>query len=450
MTPDVSPTGRLLTLFALILTFAGSTGCAALTNPVADGIPVRRLPPDVLGESREAFQPVPLTKLTPRPATDYRLGAGDVLGVFIEGVLGEQNGQPPVRISEQGNVPPSIGFPIPVRDNGTLPLPLIDAVNIKGLTLDEAQAKIIQAYLEPRKILKLDEKTNQVTNRVIVTLVKPRQYHVLVLREDAGGVTFGSSGGSAAIVGGGTSVSVTRRAAGFPLDLPAGENDLLNALTRSGGLPGVEAEDEVIIERGAYRPVTGAAVDAVSPTAYEGRGKQTIRIPLRQRVGQPVAIPPENLILQSGDVILVRARQNGLFFTGGLLPPRAFPLPQDRDLDVIEAISVVGGPLVNGGFNANNLNGQLLQSGLGFPSPSQVTVVRRTKSGMQIPILVNLNRALKDPRERLLIQPNDVIVLQQTAGEGVAQYLTTNFRLNFFSTILRAGDLTGTGSFTAP
>jgi len=150
---------RVLTVLGAALGAIGPIGCAALTNPVADGVPVRRLPPEVLGESRESFQSVPLTDLTPRPAGDYRLAAGDVLGVFIEGVLGEQNGQPPVRISEQGNLPPAIGYPIPVRENGTLSLPLIDPISMDGLTLDEAQAKIIQAYLEQRKILKLDEKS---------------------------------------------------------------------------------------------------------------------------------------------------------------------------------------------------------------------------------------------------------------------------------------------------
>ena len=49
-----------------------------------------------------------------------------------------------------------------------------------------------------------------------------------------------------------------------------------------------------------------------------------------------------------------------------------------------EAIAFVSGPFVNGGINGNNLSGNLLQSGLGFPSPSLVTVLRRTPGGGRI------------------------------------------------------------------
>jgi protein involved in polysaccharide export with SLBB domain len=422
-----------------------ASGCAALTNPVADGIPARRLSPEALGESRSSIQPVPLTALVPPQPDAYKLAPGDVLGIFIEGILGERGEKaiPPVRIPEQANVPPAIGFPIPVRENGTLPLPLIDPLDVNGLTLEQTEQQIRTAYSKTKEIIKKIEDA-----RIIVTLLRPRQYHVLVLREDAGGTTFGSSGGFNSLGGGtGSFFSQTRRAAGFPLDLPAYENDLLNALSRSGGLPGPEAEDEVLITRGAYRPGVGGGPGALAPDAAT---RQTIRVPLRLRPGEPPTVRPEDLVLRTGDVVHVKARVGELFFTGGLLPPRAFPLPPDRDLDVLEAIALVGGPIVNGGVNANNLSGQIVQTGLGFPSPSQVTIVRRLKSGAQIPIIVSVNRAMKDPRERIAIRPGDFVILQQTAGEGLGQYITSNFRLNFLGFFAHQQDATGTATFTAP
>lgn len=428
----------------------GLTGCAAVTNPVVDGIPVRRLPPEVLGESKDLEQPIALTALRQKSPEVYRLAPGDVLGVWVEGVLGDRNQPPPVRIPEQGNVPPALGFPLPVRENGTVPLPLINPVKVEGLTVEEAQAKIIEAYTVKKQILQPGRE------RVIVTLVRPRQYHVLVLREDSGAVTFGSSGGfNPGLVGGGTFISETRRTAGFSLDLPAYENDVLNALTRTGGLPGYDAENEVVIERGAYRdPTALPAPDKCSAEELlqrvQGRGEQALRIPLRLRPGETLDVRPEDVILRTGDVVVVKARRGDVFYTGGLLPARAFPLPRDRDLDIIQALALVGAPLVNGGFNANNLTGTLVQTGLGFPSPSLVTVLRKTKSGSQLPIRVSVNRALRDPRERILVQPGDVIILQQQIDEALAQYLTTNLRFNFLGFFIRERDLTGTGSATLP
>ena len=60
----------------------------ALTNPVADGIPVRLLPPELIGPSKTSWQTIPLNSLQQPPTDVYRLATGDVLGVFIDGYLG--------------------------------------------------------------------------------------------------------------------------------------------------------------------------------------------------------------------------------------------------------------------------------------------------------------------------------------------------------------------------
>src|SRR5690242_20117125 len=91
------------------------TGCAALTNPVANGVPVRRLPPELLAPSKEGARPLPLTLLRQKPPDGYRLGPDDVLGVWVEGVLGEQNQLPPIHFPETQGAPPALGVPIPVR-----------------------------------------------------------------------------------------------------------------------------------------------------------------------------------------------------------------------------------------------------------------------------------------------------------------------------------------------
>jgi protein involved in polysaccharide export with SLBB domain len=427
---------------AACLLGALGSGCAAVSNPVASGIPARRLPLEFRALPREDEKTIPLPLLREKPPDAYRLGPGDVLGVYIEGILGDRTQPPPVRFAEIGNLPPSTGFPITVQEDGTLSLPLIPPLKVEGMTLIEAREVIHKAYVIDRNIIQPERE------RTILSLIRPRQYHVLVVRQDSGAVTVGPGG----------SLGGTKRGTGTPLDLPAYENDVLNALTRTGGLPGLDAMNEVIIQRGYYRrgnagiggPELGCPDLGTAGGGAADLGVRVTRIPLRLRPGEPPPFKPEDVILQDGDIVFIEARDTELFYVGGLLTPRQFILPRDYDLDVVGAIALAGGPLVNGGINQNNLSGAIVQSGLGSPSPSSVTILRRTAHHGQVKIRVDLNRALNDPQENLLIQAGDVIIMQETVGEALTRYFTTIFRFNFVGTVIRQRDLIGTTSLSGP
>lgn len=429
-------------------------GCAAMTNPVADGIPVRRLPPEVLAIPHEDDRLIPLNLLRQKPPEVYRLEPRDVLGIYIDGILGERNQVPPIRFVESSNLPPAMGFPIPVRDDGTISLPLVPPIKVQGLSVAEAEDAIRAAYTVKKEVLR-DNRA-----RIIVTLMSPRQYHVLVVRQDGGGgggattpisIGSGSFSGSAEVVG------PRKKGTGFALELPAYENDVLNALTRTGGLPGLDARNEIVIQRGF--PQAGAnspeAIDRLlnctdNPDATETANGQFIRIPLRLPPGAPIPFKPEDVILKNGDIVLIQSRDSEVFYTGGLLTSGQYPLPRDYDLNVVEAIALVRGPLVNGATQTNNLTGSLQSGGVGFANPSQVSIIRRTPGNGQVTIKVDLNRALEDPRERILIRPKDIIILQNTPGEAITQYFTSIFQLNFIGTILRQRDATAITTIHAP
>jgi protein involved in polysaccharide export with SLBB domain len=447
--PSFASPGRRRSLLAGVagLLCAVLSGCAAVTNPVADAVPVHRLPPEVHGRSKDDEHTIPLTLLRQKPPDAYRLASGDILGIWIEGVLGDKNQPPPLRIPEGSNLPPAFGYPIPVTEEGTINLPLIAPVNVAGLTMSEARDEVIKAYTVTKKIL-LPENA-----KILVTLMRPRVFHILVVRQDTGAVAVAgpTGGGSAALLG------QTKRGTGYSIELPAYENDVLNALARTGGLPGLDARNEVVIQRGSYSDWTaadgaracmeagppGRAAEAANPTHWT-------RIPLRLRPNEPPPFQPQDVVLRDGDIVFIEARDTEVFYTGGLLPPRQFPLPRDYDLDVVEAISYVGGPLVNGGQNTNNLSGNLIQPGIGFPSPSLVTVLRKTVGGGQVPIRIDLNKALRDRRERVLIQPGDVVILQQTPLEALTQYVTQVLRFDFLGTIINQRDLLGTANLNVP
>jgi protein involved in polysaccharide export with SLBB domain len=369
-----------------------------------------------------------MSLLSQKPPDLYQLAPGDVLGVWIEGVLGEANLPLPIQsgstvlIREQRRIPPALGYPIPVREDGTIALPLVDPISVKGLSIAQAQDAIRRAYTADKQIIRPGRE------RIIVSLMHPRQYHVVVIRQESANFVTGPEG----------IVSTAKRGTGHEVDLPAYENDVLHALAQTGGLPGLDAFDEIVVQRGYRR----AAKDDVAvkkkseahpsldkqeaSTALEG---QTIRIPLRTRGGEP-AFGPEDVVLRTGDTVFLEARDQDVFFSAGLLPAGEHVLPRDVDLDVIGAIARVRGPLVNGGFAVSNLSGALIAPGIGNPSPSLLTVVRRTPGGGQVAIRVDLNRALCDSRERILVQAGDVLILQETPSETLARYFSQTF-LNF-------------------
>jgi protein involved in polysaccharide export with SLBB domain len=441
---------RATLLLALALVWAGSSGCAALTNPLTDARPVRHLPPELLAPPKDPAQTIPLPLLGQTEPASYALGPGDVLGVYVENVIGDktlplpQQVAPLVELPSQRRLPPAAGYPVPVRADGTISMPELDPVPVIGLSTEAVEDLLRKRYVA-KEILKPGKE------RVLVTLLHPRRTSVVVLRQESGDITVGPGGQ----IGGG------KRGTGFVVDLRAYENDVLHALAQTGGMPGLDAYDEVVVERGCFRDSAGAAAVLAAlkdgtvapghPTPVLPCCKGIVHIPLRWLPGQPVPFHPEDVVLNSGDVIFLEARDRDVFYTGGLMPPGEHVLPRDRDLDVLEAVSLVLGPIINGAFATSNLTGNLIAAGIGNPSPSLLVVVRKTPGGGQVEIRVDLDRALKDPRERLLVQPGDLLVLQETPGQALGRWFDeTFFNFDLFWTPLHERFATGAIDVSAP
>jgi hypothetical protein len=237
----------------------------------------------------------------------------------------------------------------------------------------------------------------------------------------------------------------SRRGTGVPLELEAYQNDLLNALARSGGLPGLDASNTVVIQRGQPPDLTaGTSVAAATAT------QQQVQIPLRMRPNDPLPFNPRDVVLNNGDIVFIQSRDTEVYYTGGLLPVSELILPRDYDLDVLEAVVQARGPLFNGAVNFNNLGGNILAGGVGQPSPSLLTVIRKTPNCGQITIRVDLNRAAQDPRERILVMPGDFLILQESPAEALTRYITQRFSYNLLGTLIRRRDLLATINTTLP
>jgi len=417
----------LLRVVAFVLIACTSGGCAALTNPVSDGIPVRRLPDEVFAEPKANLKDVPLNLLRINNPGDYKLDKGDVLAILADEVLTKENQPVPIQFNQGAQAKGAVqGVPVPVQDDGTIMLPLLDPINVKGKTLLEARELIVDQMVNKKQIVVKGKE------RVLVDLLQARRYRVLVVREDNGNSPTVSAGNfeSSVSFGGG------RKGAAYSLQLEPGHNDLLEALTLTGGPPGFDAKHEIVIRRGKYDPA--------DPT------KGYVRVPTRANPARPLTFTEADITLEDGDTVNIEARDAEVFYTAGLLPAAVIPVPRDRDLRVIQAVALVRGPLINGGFNQNQFTSASVNTGLGNPSPSLVTVVRRLPNDKQIMIRVDLNEAFRDLRENIIIQPGDTVVLQERPNESFARYMTQQFRVVTTAKFITGDRFNSTGVSSNP
>lgn len=501
------------------------------------GVPARCVnEPTIFDAPRSSQEPINFIRLRQDPPDVYVLGPNDILGIFIEGVLGNPDEAPPIHYPEEdSHLPPAVGYPIPIREDGTLSLPLVDPIAVDGLSLAQAEELIKKAYTVNKQIIPRD-------NRILVTLMKPRTYNVLVIREDR------SEGG--AKIEGDYIMASSKRGSAYSLELPAYKNDVLQALSESGGLPGLDAKNEVTVLRGGFKDAgtmnyylssyfsgeasvedltekaapralaAGKSASAPpSPSSASGSAdsNQTqlefiltrleqsegtpplaepalaeqpvalgevaerpgngvsiadlasqhrpiqqmfpgtsmgpampmdsvmgevltpnpnvVKIPLRVGPGVPYTeLNEEDIILGNGDIIFIESRDAEVFYTGGLIPGGQFEIPRDYDLDVLGAIAMAGGSTGTGLASSNNSFFRSGGSGsIGGIIPATRVLVTRMENGQQRTIRLSMKRLMYTaPCERLLVQPNDVIVLEYTPTELVANIALSMFQINYF------------------
>ena len=393
----------------------GSVGCMSVST-THHAVPANRLDPTIFSCPKESLAPLPFAALgQPKPA-EHLIGAGDTLAIYVFGVFPPGEDETPVQNRTQAvnqryyppygaEIGPSTGLPIRVTDNGTVDLPLMAPVQLEGLSISEAVEKIRSLYVENGVVQKGRE-------RITVGLITPRVKRVIVLRED-------TPSAPVAI----TNPSLNKeihRGSGEVIDLPIYENDVLHALASTGGLPGTDAKRElwVIRNNGSadYRYINADQLNLMVQQGLSGPENQTvIRIPLVGCSDQPIPFHKEDVVLQDGDVVFV-PRRNEYFVTGGLLPGARIPLPRDEDIDVLEAIAMstgsVAGPL--------GQSGTVLAGGRvgNLKEPTRVLILRKLPDGRQIAIRVDLDRAMQDEKERILIQNEDVVMLHFKPGSS--------------------------------
>ena len=408
-----------------IAVLLATTGCQTVT-----GVPVSRLPRELVdGQLKDDFLDINMLRLRQDPPVFYALGPGDVLGLHVPDVFsidGKDAVLPPVHFPDDSSLPPAVGSPVVVREDGTVLLPYISPVYVEGMSLVQATDAVQKAYTESNnQIAKSDAQVN-------LTMIRRRTVRVLVIREEGGGLE-----------------GVTKRGTGHVVDLPAYENDVLHALSETGGMPGLDAENQVYIYRGMMED--GINYDLMlSKLCLENcqdpcfcneaplpDAPNVTRIPLRYHPTQPPVFTDEDILLADGDILIIRSRDRETFYSAGLLGGGEHPLPRDRDLDVIGAVAIAGGSIgsigtgIGGvGNNQGGTGGRGMGRG-GYFQPSEVIVARELPCGNQITIKVDLDRAIEDRSERLLIKPGDVILLRYTVPEELGNLVLNMFQVQY-------------------
>ncbi len=422
---------RLLKSFSLgSLMAAGAmnVGCTTLTQPIA-GIPVRRLPPQFLAQSKNNLVALDPSRLAQEPSRQYLLDKGDILGIYIEGVLpytptDKPPEPPPVNFpKEDSTLDPSVGFPIVVQESGTISLPSIEPIKVKGMTIEQVTELIREKYLREKIFSNADRL------RPIVTKLKERTYNIVVVRQDIG--SEGALQRTQQITKGAYIRGGDQSASGSRIKLAAYKNDVLNALMASGGLPGVNAKNEIKILRASktnqkkrddfvtqfYQQYYANPDPCGCPPPLPD-DPDVLKIPMRLPPGVVPSFRPEDIILEEGDVVSIESREAEVFYTGGLLPGGEWLIPRDYDLDALGAMGLAGQGV---GSQAGGANGAFGIQQYTVP-PGQLFILRKTPCNGQITIEVDLARAAQDPRERPLIQAGDTLILRYKPCEEILNF----------------------------
>ena len=362
---------------AVSLSIVFVVGCyAPLKSP---GIPASTLPDSFRTPTKRFSNDLNFAMLTQPVPASYRLGPKDRIQVEIADLnprllrLGQ-----PVPENLPGVSSPNL-VQAELDESGRVLLPLIGSVTLKGKTLSEARLQLISWYADGY----LDDP------KVSVMLLAPATTRVLVLGEVANPGVY---------------------------ELPKYENDIAHAIALAGGLI-LESADEITVHRrqasehvlpAQYQAAAEVAKEAVSPASEEvpPPNMSVVRIPLRSPL--PVELPAADVVLENGNVVVVKKCAEETFFVVGLLNPNGlvrfnlgrdnrdlgngFTLPKDRDVDVVTAVAMAGyiDPI---------------------DSPTTVTVHRTGPDGNPMLIRVDLIQARYNRDENIMVQAGDIIYL---------------------------------------
>jgi len=320
-----------MTLRCLLVACIATAGCHGAVYKAS------KLPAELLVGRVDSTRKLDLSQLARSTTQSDLIYPGDVLDITVATGLEEQS---------------PLSWRLRVSDRGKVDIPLVGPVPVAGLFLKDAEQAIRhesvarRVYRDPLVSVALtSRKTIRVT--VVGAVVKPGAY-----------------------------------------DLPAGDNDLLNALVAAGGLA---EEASTIVE-------IRAAPGAPGQTAGHADGRRTVaendsvRVDLIQATQ---GIIPDYRIVD-GSIIMVREREPKKIQVIGLVNKSdQFEIPTDRDVRLLDALALAGG--------------RTLQFA------DKVHVIRQLDN-MDEPVVIaaSVSEAKRGGASNLRLAPGDIVSVEET------------------------------------
>lgn len=326
----------------------------------------RDLPREWHAVSASNAQTVDLTKLASATIPQDIICVGDVITVDISvGSKKDEDRSALVR----------------VRDNGDVDLAHVGNVPVLGLSMQEAEQSI-RTVAMARDVY--------VNPKVVVVMTRPKVNRITVM----GAVNKPGS-----------------------IELRPGNSDLLQAITLAGGLakeagtvvevrhpgfiPGSTSRDRLpAIANESSDEVISAAGQSLAVTPV---GAKTLKIDLIAIGSEGVGIPT----LSDGTVIWVDKRDPLPLTVDGLVrAPGQFEFPVGKNLTVLDAIA--------------------LAHGINNPVADKIYIIRK-RPGVEQPALIQVSysKTKRDGNENILLQPGDIVSVEQTPATIVISVLQT-------------------------
>ena len=414
---------KYLTVNIIAILVCALTGCSSILDC---SIRPHELQFDAIPESRSTQVQIDHRLLGTPIDAEHTVTKGDVLGIYIADVLGDREELPHVAYpsfrTKNSPIEPFVGQPIKVESNGTIKLPYVSPIFVEGMSLPQVRDQISAQYVNKEGLVK------EGRSNVFVSLITPRFHRIYVVRQDTRYNMPGLISTS--------EQEISRRWSGTTLYLEPKESSVLTALMRTGGLPGIDAKNELWVMKGVPKKDIHTVciphlkkLDGESPMMIPKETSKMIRIPLMQQLGEEFPFTQEDVVLGDGDVVFLPRRDGDHFMTGGMLPSGRYPLPRDRDLDILEAIAISTGPQFGPGDGVRPP--YYAGGGKGILPPTDVVIIRRLATDRQIKIHVDLKKCLDDPSERVRIARGDLILLKFKKKEMVGNIAMNLFNLNF-------------------